>query len=71
MTRAVCTIIFLNYLPYARVLCNSFLCQHPGCKFCVRLVDCLPKDVDLSYGTCELVPVEEPGIPSFQSFALC
>jgi len=71
MVRAVCTVVSLNYLPLARVLCNSFFCHHPGCKFYVRLVDRLSQDVDLSNGTFELVPVKELGIPNFQSVAFC
>jgi hypothetical protein len=69
MTQAACTIISLNYLPYARVLCNSFLCHHPGWKFYVLLVDRLPKDIDLSHEAFEMVLVEELGIPNFQSLA--
>jgi hypothetical protein len=69
MVRAACTIVSLNYLAYARTLCDSFLRFHPECKFYVLLVDRLPKDVDLSNEKFELVPVEELGIPNFQSIA--
>jgi hypothetical protein len=69
MARAACTIVSLNYLAYARTLCDSFLRFHPECKFYVLLVDRLPKDVDLSNEKFELVQVEELGIPNFQSVA--
>jgi hypothetical protein len=69
MTQAACTIVALNYLPYARVLCKSFLRHHPGWKFYVLLVDRLPKDVDLSNEAFELVQVEDLRIPGFKSIA--
>jgi hypothetical protein len=69
MTQAACTIVSLNYLPYARVLCNSFLRHHPGWKFYVLLVDRLPKDIDLSQEEFEMVLVEDLGIPNFPSLA--
>jgi glycosyltransferase involved in cell wall biosynthesis/2-polyprenyl-3-methyl-5-hydroxy-6-metoxy-1,4-benzoquinol methylase len=34
-----CTIIACNYLPFARVLADSFLAHHPGGSFTVLLVD--------------------------------
>jgi hypothetical protein len=69
MTRAACTIVSLNYLPYARVLCESFLNFHPDCKFYVLLVDRLPKDFDVSGEQFELVLAEDLGIPDFASVA--
>lgn len=69
MTRAACTIVSLNYLPYARVLCASFLRHHPDSKFYVLLVDRLPQEVDLSSEEFELVLVEELGIRDFQSIS--
>jgi len=69
MTQAVCTIVSLNYLPYARVLCASFLSHHPGWKFYVLLVDRLPGDLDLSNEPYELVLVEDLEIPDFPPIA--
>jgi hypothetical protein len=69
MKRAACTIVSLNYLPYARVLCSSFLRHHPDCKFYVLLVDRLPDDVNLTNEKFELELVEHLGIPDFQSVA--
>lgn len=69
MTRAACTIVSLNYLPYARVLCESFLRFHPDCKFYVLLVDILPKDFDVSGEQFELVVAKDLGIPDFPSVA--
>jgi hypothetical protein len=69
MIRAACTIISLNYLAYARTLCNSFLEFHPDYKFYVLLVDRLPDAFDLSHEKFELVLVEDLGIPDFESVA--
>jgi hypothetical protein len=69
MVRAACTIVSLNYLPYARTLCDSFLELHPGCKFHVLLVDRVPKDLDLSQEKFELTVVEDLGIPDFETVA--
>jgi hypothetical protein len=69
MIRAACTIVSLNYLPYARTLCDSFLKFHPGLKFFVLLVDRLPEGFDASQERFDLVLVEDLGIPNFQSVA--
>jgi hypothetical protein len=69
MTRAACTIVSLNYLPYARTLCDSYLKHHPDHKFYVLLVDRLPKELDLTHESFELVLVEDLGIPNFESVA--
>jgi hypothetical protein len=69
MSRAACTIVSLNYLPYARVLCESFLRFHPDYKFYVLLVDRLPQDFDVSGERFDLVLVEDLGIPNFDSIA--
>jgi glycosyltransferase involved in cell wall biosynthesis/2-polyprenyl-3-methyl-5-hydroxy-6-metoxy-1,4-benzoquinol methylase len=34
-----CTIIACNYLPFARVLADSFLAHHPGAAFTILLID--------------------------------
>jgi hypothetical protein len=69
MIRAACTIISLNYLPYARTLCDSFLEFHPDYKFYVLLVDRLPEGFDPSPERFELLLVEDLGIPNFESVA--
>jgi hypothetical protein len=69
MINVACTIVSLNYLPYARVLCSSFLRQHPETKFHVLLVDRVPSDLDLSGEEFELHLVEDLNIPNFTSVA--
>ncbi len=69
MIRAACTIVSLNYLPYARTLCASFLDFHPDCKFYVLLVDRLPDGFDITHEKFELILVEDLGIPDFESVA--
>jgi hypothetical protein len=36
---SACTIVARNYVPYARVLAESFLAHHPGASFTVLLID--------------------------------
>src|ERR1700747_56973 len=69
MIRAACTIVSLNYLPYARTLCESFLRFHPDHTFYVLLVDRIPEGIDLSRENFKLVLVEDLGIPNFFSVA--
>ncbi len=70
MIRAACTIVSLNYLPYARTLCDSFLEFHPSYKFYVLLVDRLPVGgFEVSNERFELVLVEDLPIPNFESVA--
>lgn len=69
MIRAACTIVSLNYLSYARTLCDSFLNVHPESKFYVLLVDRLPEGFAPSVEKFELVLVEDLGIPNFESIA--
>lgn len=69
MTRAACTIVSSNYLPYARTLCESFLEFHPDEKFYVLLVDRLPQGFDLSRERFQLMLVEDLGIADFGSVA--
>ena len=69
MIRAACTIVSLNYLPFARTLCESFLRFHPRCKFYVLMVDRLPPGFDISNEKFELVLVEDLKIPNFESVA--
>lgn len=69
MNRAACTIVSVNYLHYARVLCNSFHKCHPDLQFFVLLVDRLPARMDVSNEPYELVCVEDLDIPDFRSVA--
>ena len=69
MIRAACTIVSLNYLPYARTLCDSFLSFHPNDKFYVLLVDKLPTGTELSGEKFQTILVEDLGIPDFDSIA--
>jgi len=69
MTSAACTIVSLNYLPYARTLCESFRRFHPECNFYVLLVDRLPAGMDVSKENFHLVLAEELGIPNFKVVA--
>ncbi len=69
MMRAACTIVSLNYLPYARTLCNSFLELHPEDKFYILLVDRLPEGFSIPDKNFELVLVEDLEIPNFDAIA--
>jgi hypothetical protein len=69
MIRAACTIVSLNYLAYARTLCDSFLRFHPDFKFYVLLVDRLPEDIDLAAEPFEVLLVEDLDIPDFKAVA--
>jgi hypothetical protein len=69
MTRAACTIVSLNYLPFARTVCESYLQYHPDHKFFVLLVDRPPSNLNLTDEKFELVLVEDLGIPKFESVA--
>jgi hypothetical protein len=69
MNRTACTIVSLNYLPYARTLCKSFLQVHPDWHFYVLLVDRLPTNFYLPDQDFELELVEDIGIPVFDSVA--
>jgi len=69
MVRAACTIVSLNYLPYARTLCDSFLQFHQGYRFYVLIVDRLPSGFDRTIEHFELITVEELGVQDFLSVA--
>jgi hypothetical protein len=64
-----CTIVSLNYLPYARTLCQSFLKHHPEGLFVTLIVDYNSSRVDLSKERFEVVEVEQLGIKEFPSVA--
>jgi hypothetical protein len=69
MIKAACTVVSLNYLPYARTLCESFLEFHPDCNFYVLLVDRIPANMDISKERYQLVLVEELGLSNFDVVA--
>ena len=69
MIRAACTIVSLNYLPYARTLCESYLNFYPDHTFYVLLVDRLPESMDVTAELFQLILVESLGIPDFESVA--
>lgn len=69
MRRAACTIVSLNYLPFARTLCESFLRHHAGYEFYVLLVDRISPAFDLSHESFQLITVEALEIPDFESVA--
>src|SRR5277367_2165964 len=69
MTRAACTIVSLNYLSYARTLCESFFRLHDDWRFYVLIVDRLPLGTSLSAERFEVVFVDELAIPNFASIA--
>jgi hypothetical protein len=69
MTRAVCTIVSLNYLPYARSLYESFREIHSDWKFYVLIADRLPANMPPLEEQFEFFFVEELRIPNFSSMA--
>lgn len=69
MVRAACTIVSMNYLAYARTLCDSFLRFHPGGQFFVLLVDRIPSSFDPLSERFEIIPVEDLEIADFPSLA--
>lgn len=69
MTRAACTIISLNYLPYARALYDSFRRFHSDVQFYTLIVDRLPAGTRLSDENFAVIFVDELRIPNFPSIA--
>jgi len=66
---AACTIVSLNYLPYAKILSNSYYKHHPGGRFFVLVVDRKINAVDLSEEEYEVVFIEDLHLPEFTSIA--
>lgn len=64
----ICTIISKNYLPYARVLTDTFLKNNPNGKVYVLLVDDIDNKFDPKKEKFSLIKVEEIGIENLQSF---
>ena len=66
---AACTIVSLNYLPYAKILSNSYHKYHPGGRFFVLVVDRKINTVDLSEEEYEVIFIEDLHLPEFTSIA--
>lgn len=66
---AILTIVAKNYLPFARVLCRSFLAHHPRARAFVLLSDRNAGAFDPAQEPFTLVEVEDLSIPSFRSMA--
>ena len=71
MTRAACTIVSPNYLPFARTLAGSYVAQHPDQRFFVLIVadlrDPSPFGADESFTP---VMLEEIGLPDVRRLAM-
>jgi glycosyltransferase involved in cell wall biosynthesis len=65
----ICTIVARNYLPYARVLTESFLAHHPGGESIVLLVDDPNGAVDESAEPFRLVRPDALSIDRFEAMA--
>jgi len=64
-----CTIVSLNYLPYAKILAKSFLDCNPSAEFLVLLVDRKVEGLDFRGEGFSHVWVEDLGIKNFPSIA--
>src|SRR5678810_880006 len=65
------TIFSNNYLPKARILGESILRHNPGVRFIIGLVDLRDETIDYqALGPCEILPVDEIGIPKFDEMVL-
>jgi hypothetical protein len=66
----VFTLCSANYLAHAKTLGDSLREHDPDYHFVIGLVDRLPKELKASYWhPCELIPVEDLGIPTFEAMA--
>src|SRR3954470_11991079 len=62
----VCTIIFKNYLAFARVLARSFLEQHPDGTCTVLVVDGPDKRIDPANEPFDVILPNEIGLDEFE-----
>jgi glycosyltransferase involved in cell wall biosynthesis len=62
------TIVAANYLPFARVLCSSFLEHHADGKFFVLLVDSVASDFSFVDESFEIIKLEELDLPGGDLF---
>ena len=65
----ICTIVARNYLPYARVLTESFLAQHPSGESIVLVIDDRDEDVDESREPFRVVRPDALSIDRFEAMA--
>jgi glycosyltransferase involved in cell wall biosynthesis len=66
---AILTIVAKNYLPYARVLCGSFLAHHPEARAFVLLCDRNEGAFDPTREPFTLLEVEALQIPDFRAMS--
>jgi hypothetical protein len=66
---AVVTICAKNYFAKARVLQRSYLDHHPGHEFFVLLVDWKDENFASQHAECNLIWVEDLGIPGLLKYA--
>ncbi|HYK37958.1 group 1 glycosyl transferase [Alloacidobacterium sp.] len=69
MKRVACTIISLNYLPYARTLYESFVAHHPDCPFFVLLVDTMPTDLSITQDNLHLITLSQLNLPDIEQIS--
>ena len=62
MTVHVCTIVAANYLPFARVLWESFFSHHPAGTFVLLIIDDEQKAVDVGDGRVERLGLRDLGL---------
>ncbi|MCF3627082.1 tetratricopeptide repeat protein [Planktothrix agardhii 1801] len=62
------TMVSKNYLPQARVLCETFLAHHPNARFFVLLVDQVDGYFDPEQEQFHLLTIEDIPLPSADTF---
>ena len=65
---AACTVVSKNHIPFARVVCESFLRHHPGARFYVLLADRNDGELPRTGEGYDLIELSELGIPDFPRF---
>ena len=65
----ICTIVARNYLPYARVLTNSYLAQHPTGESIVLVIDDANGEVDDSAEPFRVLRPDALSIERFEAMA--
>ncbi len=68
MDIAALTIVSKNYISFARVLCESFLKEHPGAEFFVVLVDKFDEEFDLKNEKFTLLFLNDIRLPAVDIF---
>ena len=67
---AACTIVSPNYLPFARVLCRSYLRRHPGHRFFVLIVADTDDPAPFAGEPFEPVMLSSLRLPDFREIAM-